>query len=246
MEVLEHTSQHLSSSFTTMLLNAKHWRIMGDFLVLSIIEKRCPHLHPIFQTPTLKLDMKTSDVELVYTQALVINLWTHWCSCWRPLWLEVCQWQTCVMWSENHSTTSVTPLTYIAHLRKKVVQSVNPDIQDPTEEEEQGVSQTVPNLFGRGFEAKSRRRQSSSKFAKPKDLQLQRSFFRMATTFLHGELAANRVGEQKEATSHIRRGATANLPARSEPLTQFILCGLRPTLTKSTNKLSKYDTTFCQ
>ena len=69
----------------------------------------------------------------------------------------------------------------------------------------------------------------------------EEAFFRATAQLFLKEVAGIQVGEQKEVTRHTGRGETANLPATSEPSTQFVLCGQRPAFAKFKDELSKYS-----
>ena len=158
----EHNESLLSAAFSSSLNNGERRKIRNNFPPPRVQQTRCPRLDPLFKSST-KADAKSNDAELARLQAFVLDPV-------GPLvdLLNGLDNPEYTMEQARSATTEALRLLGNASSqisrcrRKRILKSVNPDIQDLAEEEGHFKS-SAPNLFGPGFEVKMKDRAESVK-----------------------------------------------------------------------------------
>ena len=155
----EHYESLLSAAFSSSLNNGERRKIRNNFPPPRVQQTRCPRLDPL----SAKADAKSNDAELARLQAFVLDPV-------GPLvdLLNGLDNPEYTMEQARSATTEALRLLGNASSlisrcrRKRILRSVNPDIQDLAEEEGHFKS-SAPNLFGSGFEVKMKDRAESVK-----------------------------------------------------------------------------------
>ena len=166
----ENNAALITSSFGSTISNGERRRVRSAFPVPEVEATRCPKLDPIFKTKSVKAETKAADAELARIQAFVHDPVGPLVQLLQGLDGEdETESQITVPEAKAAVTDAIKLLgnasAQISTLRrKKILTTVNPDIQDLAE---QNIFQeAAPNLFGDDFEEKMKKRAKSLKFLK--------------------------------------------------------------------------------
>ena len=160
VEVSENTSKLLMSAFTSTLPNADHRRIRNAFPVPDVDVTRCPCLDPLFKTQSVRSDVKAANVELARLQAFMLDPVGPLVDVLKGIDLESISVEDArsALFESLHLQGNAS--AQISRLRRKrVLKAVNPDIQDPADEDEP-FTKASPYLFRSGFEVRMKERPS--------------------------------------------------------------------------------------
>ena len=178
IELSEYNQSLLSSSFSKTLSNGERRKIRNSFPIPGIQQTRCPRLDPIFKSASVKSEAKTNDAELARLQAFVLDP-----VCPLVKMLHSLDEEGYTIEEARSDLTEALRLlgnasSHISRARRrKVLRTVNPDIQDLAGEEEL-FRAAAPNLFGDGFEQKMKDRAESMKLLAKAKAPPPKKFFR--------------------------------------------------------------------
>ena len=175
IQLSEYNEALLSSVFSTMLSIVERRGIRNAFPTPGVQQTRCPRLDSIFNSASVKAEVKANDAELARLQVfvldpvgLLINMLHH---------LED---ENYVVEDARSDLTEALRLlgNALAQIsrtqRKKVLRALNPNIRDVAEEEE---LYAAPNLFREGLDQKMRDQAESVKLLSKARTPTPRKFF---------------------------------------------------------------------